>query len=299
MSYDDEDERPRRENLMQQRLRKARGEEVEEDLLPVGRYDDDEDERPRMLGGYAPGRRSYSPPAGGGCARSVLYLVLGGLIALLLGGLFLNQAFGGLGRLLSPPPIAEILATPTPEVISGAAVVERIQQLSRLETASYTVQTVIDVSQGSNIPVIGEFLAGDTLLLIAVGRVEAGIDLGTLTPDAVTVSPDGGTITVRLPPAQVFSTALDSEKTRVYSRERGILAPENKDLETLARQQAEAQILQAACEDGVLSRATQQAEVALRQFLSLVDEAEVVVIPAPPGACVAPASVPPAPTPAP
>jgi Protein of unknown function (DUF4230) len=295
MSDYDDDERPRRENLMQQRLRKARGEEVDEDLSVGGRYADDDD-RPRGLGGYAPSPRSYGGGGGGGCAQVTLYLVLGGLATLLLGGLFLSRAIGDFGRVLTPPPIAEILATPTPEVITGAAVVQRIQQLSRLETASYSIQTVIDVSQGSNIPVIGDLLAGDELLLIAHGTVVAGVDLGTLAPDAVTVTPDGSTITVRLPPAQVFSASLDSQKTRVYSRERGIFAPENKDLETQARQVAEEEILRAACEDGVLSKATLQAEAALRQFLGLVDDAEVVVIPAAPGPCVAPAGSAPQPT---
>jgi len=300
MSDYDDDGRPRRENLMQQRLRKARGEEVDEEVSVPERYDDDDDAPRGLGGGYSPAPRSYRPaPTGGGCAQATLYLVLGGLIALLLGGLALNQTLGGFGRLLTPPPIAQIFATPTPEIITGAAVVQRIQQLSRLETASYTVQTVIDVSQSSNIPIIGDFLAGDELLLIAHGTVVAGVDLGALPSDAVSVAPDGSTITLRLPPAQIFSASLDSQKTRVYSRERGVFAPDNKDLETQARQVAEAEILKAACEDGVLSKATLQAEAALRQLLSVVDEAEIVVIPAAPAACTAPVtSTPPqAPTP--
>ena len=299
MSDYDDDGRPRRENLMQQRLRKARGEEVDEEVSVPDRYDDDDDAPRGLGGGYSPAPRSYRPAPGGGCAQATLYLVLGGLIVLLLGVLLVNQTLGGFGRLLTPPPIAQIFATPTPEIITGAAVVQRIQQLSRLETASYTVQTVIDVSQSSNIPIIGDFLAGDELLLIAHGTVVAGVDLGALPSDAVSVAPDGSTITLRLPPAQIFSASLDSQKTRVYSRERGVFAPDNKDLETQARQVAEAEILKAACEDGVLSKATLQAEAALRQLLSVVDEAEIVVIPAVPAACVAPVTSvpPPAPTP--
>lgn len=289
-----EDERPRRrENLMEQRLRKARGEPVD-DTLDDAPFDDDDDTLPRGLGGYTPTRHATTY-GGGGCAQAVLFLLLGVLATLLVGGLLLNQTLGNLGQLFEPPSIEQIIITPTPQVITGAAVVQRIQQLSRLETASYTVQTVIDIRQGSNIPIVGDLLAGDELLLIAHGTVVAGVDLANLPADSVTVSPDGATITVRLPPAEIFSTRLDSQKTRVYSRERGIFAPENKDLETQARQRAEAEILRAACEDGVLSKATSQAEVALRQFLGLVDDAEVVVIPAPPAPCGA--ATPPTPTP--
>jgi hypothetical protein len=290
-----DDERPLRENMMQRRLRKARGEEVEEDLELYDPYE--EDDRPRVLGDY-PARR-YEPrplaPAGGGCAQ---HQIERGLVALLLGGLFLNQAIGGLGRLFQPPDVAEILATPTPEVISGASVVQRVRQLARLETSSYTVQTVIEVNQSQGNPIF-DFFAGDALLLIAQGTVVAGVDLGALDEQSVTVAPDGSQITVRLPPAQIFAANLDNNGTRVYSRDRGWFAPDNVDLETLARQEAEAQILQAACEDGIMTKATEQAAVALQQFLGLAGDAEVVVLPAAPAPCAleGAAQVTPVPTP--
>lgn len=290
MSYDDDNygaQRRRRENIMQQRLRRSRGEEIEEDLS-LDAYDDDDD-TPRTFGRAQPPPRYAPAPRGGGCATAVLYLVLGALAALLVVVLFFNQAAGRIGEMFSGVPnLATIVVTPTPVIKSGAAVVRRIQELSRLETAQYTVEQVIDVSQDSNIPLIGNFVAGDTLLLIAHGTVVAGVDLGQLDASAVTISPDGRTITLRLPPVEIFSSTLDSNKTRVYSRERGLFAPENKDLETQARQEAERQILQAACEDGVMQRASDEAEVSLQKFLSLLDYDRVVVIPSAPAACAAP-----------
>jgi hypothetical protein len=301
MSNDDDryEERRQRENIMQQRLRKARGEEIDENF-DAGPYDDD-DHVPRTFGRPAGGPRFAAGPrgGGGGCATGVLYLVLGALAALLVVVFLFNQAAGGIGSLFSGVPnLATIIVTPTPVIQSGAAVVRRIQQLSRLETSSYTVEQVIEVRQDSNVPIIGNILAGDALLLIAHGTVVAGVDLSQLDAGAVTISPDGRTITLRVPPVQVFSSALDSSKTRVYSRERGVFAPDNKDLETQARQNAEQQILQAACEDGIMSRATDEAEHSLRQFLSLLDYDTVVVVPSAPAACARPAEGPQA-TPAP
>lgn len=304
MSEEDEyyeERRPRRENMMQRRLRRARGEELEDEDL--GLYDAYEDDRPR---GFT-ARPAYRPPAyapaGGGCATATLYLVLGALATLLIGGFFVNRAFSNIGDIFerTVPDVAQIIATPTPVIISGDAVVQRIRGLSRLETAEYTIERVIDVSQGSNIPVIGDFLAGDEILLIAHGTVVAGVDLGALSPGAVTVSQDGRTVTVRLPPAELFRASLDSQKTRVYSRARGIFAPDNKDLETLARQRAEADILAAACEDGIMQKATVEAENAIRQFLGLLDVDQVIVQSSSPAPCVAPAATPaspPAATPA-
>lgn len=289
MSYDDDsraEQGRRRENIMQQRLRKSRGEEIDEDL-DHGPYDDDGDV-PRTFTRSAPLPPLSGGSRGGGCLTAVLYLVLGALAAMLAAAFLLNQAGGGIDRLFaSVPNLVTIVMTPTPVIQSGAAVVRRIQQLSRLETAAYTVEQVIDVSQGQGNPVF-DFLAGDNLLLIAHGKVVAGVDLGMLDASAVTISPDGRTISLRLPPAQIFSSTLDNEKTRVYSRDRRILAPENKDLETLARQEAERQILLAACEDGVMIRATEAAEISLQKFLGLLDYDEVVVVPSAPAACVAP-----------
>lgn len=296
MSYDDDPPRRRRENLMEQRLRKARGEDVDDDFDPYdGDYEDGDPPLVRFGGGGGGGYRRPRPRATGGrgCGSNLLSLTLGGLIVLLIGIFFYNQTFGRLGAMLpSVPNISTIIITPTPQVITGAAVIQRVQQLSRLETASYTIERVIDVSQGSNIPIVGDFLAGDELLLIAHGTVVAGVDLSSLPPDAVTVSPDGSTITLRLPPVQIFDTSLDAQKTRVYSRERGLFAPENKDLESQARQIAEEQILQAACEDGIMQKASDAARDSITQFLSLAEFAQVVVVTAEPGPCGAGSAAP-------
>jgi Protein of unknown function (DUF4230) len=302
MARDDESTR-RRENMMDQRLRKARGEEVEDTLADeTEEYIDrralrDDDYRytgPRVGGGGGGGR------SGGGCAQAVLYLVLGAVVTLLIGFFFFGQAMSSVGQLFGgiSPRIQQVLITPTPSIITGAAVVQQIKQLSRLETSRFTIEQVIEVEQGSNIPVIGNILAGDALLLIAHGNVIAGIDLTRLASEDIVVSPDGKSISVRMPAAEVFSSALDSQKTRVYSRDRGVFAPDNKDLESQARMKAELSILQAACEGGIMQEATENGEAALRQLLGLLDFDQISIqstTPALPPACQQ--NVPPAPTP--
>ncbi|WP_322489836.1 DUF4230 domain-containing protein [Chloroflexus sp.] len=219
--------------------------------------------------------------SGGWSVSFVIFLLL--ILVVGLGVFWLSQRLNALGSLVPNPQV--IVQTPTPQIISSAAVVQRIQQLSRLETSKYTIERVIDIRQGSNIPIIGDWLAGDALLLIAHGTVVVGVDLSQLTPDAVTVSPDGKQITVWLPPVQVLSATLDNSKTRVYSRDRGLFAPENPNLETMARKAAEQQILQAACEDGIMEQGTRNAELALRQFLGLMDGVVVEVNTSPPAEC--------------
>lgn len=290
MSIDDDD-RSQRENLMQRRLRKARGEDVDDDdYEPHDSYDDDDQPR-NFGGGMPPPRRAPVASGSNGCSQLMLALVLGMFATILVGMLLLNSTLGGIGRIFSGvpsmPDIREIVITPTPQIITGAAVLQRVQQLSRLESAAYSVQTVIEVNQSQGNPIF-DFFAGDALLLIAQGRVIAGVDLSTLTPDQVTVAADGRTVTIQLPPAEIFAVALDNEGTRVFSRNRGMFAPGNINLETLARQQAEQEILKAACEDGVLSKATDQAVTALSQLLGLIEGIDVVVVPTVPATCALP-----------
>ncbi|MBO9347832.1 MAG: DUF4230 domain-containing protein [Chloroflexus sp.] len=265
MYYDDD----HNDNDIRRRARSLMRSRRSEDWI-----DDDWEMLPRR------GYRSQRP--GGGLSVSFLLLLIVVLVVG-IGGFWIAQRINAVGTAL--PNLQVIVQTPTPQIVSGAAVVQRIQQLSRLETSKYTIERVIDVRQSSNIPIIGDWLASDALLLIAHGTVVVGVDLSQITADAVTVSADGSRITVRLPPVQVFSATLDNSKTRVYSRDRGLLAPENPHLETIARQAAEQQILQAACDDGIMEEGTRNAALALRQFLGLIDGAVVEVITSPPAAC--------------
>jgi hypothetical protein len=78
---------------------------------------------------------------------------------------------------------------------------------------------------------------------------------------------NGKQVHLHLPPAQIFSTRLDSAKTRVYSRQTGLLVPTDPDLETQVRQEAERQLQQAALADGVLRTAQQNASSTISSLL--------------------------------
>ena len=101
--------------------------------------------------------------------------------------------------------------------VSQPTVVDRIQRLQRLETVVYTMDKI--VSGAKRMPFFPDFLAGDRLLMLVHGEVVAGIDFSNLKPGDVKV--DGKEIHLHLPPPQVFSTRIDSTKTRVYSRQTG------------------------------------------------------------------------------
>jgi hypothetical protein len=147
--------------------------------------------------------------------------------------------------------------------VSSPTVVEKIRQLSRLETVEYSLDKIVEGDRQS--PVLPDFLAGDKLLLVAHGEVIAGIDLGQLKASDVVVS--GASVRMRLPAAQILSTRIDNARTRVYSRSTGLLVPADPNLESQVRQLAEQQITQAALDDGILNKAHQNACASITTLL--------------------------------
>jgi Protein of unknown function (DUF4230) len=190
-----------------------------------------------------------------GCLLAAGAFIAGGLVVGLIAG---SSATGG--------PWSKIWAAlrgGTTVDVSQSAVVQKIQQLARLETVVYTVDKIVAGNKEN--PILPDFLAGDRLLMLVHGEVVGGIDFGALRRSDLTIV--GHKATLHLPEAQIFSTRLDSSKTRVYSRQTGLLVPTDPDLETQVRQEAERQIHDAALADGILDTAQQNARTTLTSLL--------------------------------
>lgn len=236
------------------------------------------------------------PPAADGCLRGAFIIAIA--IAA-LGTLFyfgINRATSNLNPFNGvsvPNPLA-----PAPTVISvdRPAVIRQIRALNRLETTTASIEKVITAEQGGN--AFYNFFSGDKLLLVAHGDVIAGFDLAKLRQEDVVSSGDGVTVTVTLPPAEILVSRLDNEKTYVYDRDTGIFTSGNPGLESEARRVAEQQILQAACDDGIMKRAAEEGKRSIEGLVKSVGVQNVVVN-AYEGPCVMPGSTAPAPATAP
>jgi hypothetical protein len=147
--------------------------------------------------------------------------------------------------------------------ISQPTVVERIQRLERLETVTYTMDKVVEGDRTS--AVLPDFLVGDKLLLTVHGAAIAGVDLGQLKPSDVIVQ--GRSVRVHLPPAQIFVTALDNTKTRVFSRDTGWFVPADPNLESEVRAKAEQELENSAQSAGILDSARKNAASTLTKLL--------------------------------
>jgi hypothetical protein len=167
----------------------------------------------------------------------------------------------------------EQILSPTPTIVPDpVTIVREVRNLSRLETAAYTVEKLI-TAESQQGPFA--FLFGDRLILVAHGQVIAGVDLAKLEESDVTVDAEGR-VDIVLPQAEVFVTVLDSEQSYIFHRDTGVFGMQ-VDLESEARLAAEEEILKAALEDGILDMAQTNAQSYVRHLILTLGFKEVHV----------------------
>lgn len=198
-------------------------------------------------------------------------VLLAGILIALVAGLFMvNQAAktaqGGADRIRQWGEALVKQATPT-IWLNPATIIHEVLPLSRLETVSYSVEKVVTVEK--NQQGLADLLGLDEkLLLVAHGKVIAGIDLSEVRLEDITVTDK--TVILALPEPQIFVSTLDNDQSYVYDHERGMLNrvfQEQSEMETMARRAAEAAIEQAALEDGILETAKLNGEQYLRSLI--------------------------------
>lgn len=137
------------------------------------------------------------------------------------------------------------------------AIVTKVSELNRLETAKMRVMHVSQIHQSYGI--LPDMLAGDSLTLMAVGEVYAGVDLSRLRRDDVREAGEGEVV-IRLPRSEVLVTRLDNDETKVLDRKTGAFRKADMGLEGRARSFAENGIREEALQKGILGIATASAE---------------------------------------
>jgi hypothetical protein len=143
-----------------------------------------------------------------------------------------------------------------------------IQRLNQLATAKQTIQVVVTEKQNAHIlrKPLPEFLTGERVLLVAVGNVEAGINMDEVDKEDVHVV--GKKVTIDLPDAKILSSSLDEDKTRLYDRDRGLLKIRGNDaLLDKARRDAEDRIVDIAKENGIVEQAQNNAKDSIRTLM--------------------------------
>lgn len=187
------------------------------------------------------------------------------------------------------------------ETITREGVVTQIQQLNRLQTVAFSVDTIITSERAGSWMKLWQ--DEQKALFIAKGRVQAGIDLSALTPEMVQVvqpteqleAADDSTtpmsimpqITITIPPSEIFAVYLDD--IEIYDWQTGVFGMMQVDPKILAQAQsmAKSEVLERACRGEVMTVALENAQTQLQQLFSLTG-ATVTVNTQGAGACQMP-----------
>ena len=139
----------------------------------------------------------------------------------LLGAVLVGSAVHLLPQLRNP--FAE-----TTQGRSGPVLLQSIVELSRYEAASGRFQVVVDISSGGSI--LPSFLQGSDTLFIGVGTDNAYVDFSHLKDNAVQVSNDRLSATIRLGHAQLEPATLDVKESYVFAQQQGLFTRINQFL---------------------------------------------------------------------
>lgn len=157
---------------------------------------------------------TFAPPPGRRVARWVVALV-GVLVAVVaLTGALLWFSFD---RLTSVLPFAE---QRTVDRTQGAVLLA-LDDLSGYTAATGRFQVIVDIER--DVGAVPSAIAGERVLFVALGSVDATVDFSGLGPDAVEVDPDRERVTIDLPAAELTDARVDPEASYVFERERGLL----------------------------------------------------------------------------
>lgn len=138
---------------------------------------------------------------------------------------------------------------------NSTTILESIRDMAHLTAVRYNYSSLITTQR--DMPGLLAALYGEQLLMVAVGHVDAGIDLSQLTEENVSVQDDK--LTVTLPEPELTNCILNEQQSYVVSQSSGIFARNAPNMDTEARRYAvrifRDMALEARILDDVYSRA--------------------------------------------
>jgi hypothetical protein len=141
--------------------------------------------------------------------KGVALVVVGGLVALTLTGLGVVNMFGS-----NPFQVSQTDR-------SQPVLLKSVQELSQYHAAVGNFELVLDVKD--DVAWMPDIIAGQRTLFVAAGTVNTYVDLSGLADKDLTLSPDGKSMTVRLPEPKLDKPNLNFDRSYIYDQDRGIV----------------------------------------------------------------------------
>jgi hypothetical protein len=164
---------------------------------------------------------------------------------------------------------------------SSAPLLVALTDIAEYHAATGTFQVLVDLEKDT--PYRPDVISGERTTMFATGHADALVDFSALGPDAVTVSPDGSTVTIALPPPRLAPATLDPANTRVVGRDRGIMErlddalADNPTDDSELYQLATRKIDEAAAQSELLARAEENTRTMLTSLVRSLGHENVTV----------------------
>jgi hypothetical protein len=191
-------------------------------------------------------------------------LVFVGVLGLIAATFFALMAANLIPKLRNP------FATETTDR-SGPVLLQSIQDLSRYVGAQGNFQVLVDLQENKRF--IPDIFFNERTLFVGVGTVDAYVDFGGIGEESVVISPDGKSVDIKLPAAQLEKPSLDVDKSYVFAQERGLvnaigdLVGTDPNKEAQLYQLAEDKIAQAAETSELRARAQTNTQLMLESLV--------------------------------
>lgn len=183
-------------------------------------------------------------------------------------------------QVISIPPglLSAFTGGNAPITIQATTVLDRIQALSDVVTTRYNYSSLVQSQR--DMPGLLNTLYGDKLLMVAVGHINAGIDMTRIT--ASNITRQGDAMTIQLPPPQLLDCFLDEQSSYVVSRDTGLFAKPAPNLDQEARRYAISQFRDMAVKADIYSEVQTHAQTVVQDFVTSLGVKQITVQTSPP-----------------
>ena len=217
---------------------------------------------------------TQNPPAPTSKTPIVLGILAVAFVAAVLGvGGFL---FATVSRVADAIPSVDDFAAavaPEPYLEISPAVVRSVQDMAQLTTVEMTEFTIVE--KGTDEGWL-QWARGDSVRLMAVAEIGAGVDLAGVGIEDISVT-EAGIVEITVPKAKIHYVAVDPEATQILERDKGLFTKGDPQLESEARVIAETVLVDAAHQGGILGTAEANTRVALRNLFVGLGYKDVIV----------------------
>ena len=101
------------------------------------------------------------------------------------------------------------------------ALLQSLEDLHEYHAATGNFQVIVDTEKDTRF--VPSFVRGERTVFVAGGSADAVVDFSQLDERSIQVSPDRTSVTIVLPAPTIADPTVDPEKSRVVSRDRGVL----------------------------------------------------------------------------